>query len=279
MTDEEQRQSRHRKTKEQIRVFVRRHRQSKRSKTRKNFSRTRSKETLRPKELAELVTLIQRELNQRTKVSRNDRQNIVVVNYKPVFVNQRAREKASVKEKKEKKFTRLTDDPEDDDGEMSSATHYSRPRTFTSTSSDGSPRRSTELNQNSLAIDVPDVEDPLEFIEMMYQQLFTEDGRLRNGTAPTALANCVKQIVTKSRQNSVSSSVSSLHVNQPKIGQVNPSQRTLSTPSPRLMLNDEENVFSEEEEEEEEEEEPNTVVQNHYHHATGMAKPTDVPRR
>ena len=276
MPDEDLHQSRPRKTKEQIRVFVRRHRQSKRSKTRKNFSRTRSKETLRPKELAELVTLIQRELNQkRTKASRHDRQHIVVVNYKPVFVNQRAREK-----KTKEKFTRLSNEHVDDDGEMSSATHYSRPRTFTSTSSDGSPVRSTAVNQNSLAIDVPDVEDPLEFIEMMYQQLFTEDGRLRSGTAPTALANCVKQIVTKSRQNSVSSSVSSLNVNQPRLSQVNPSQRTLSTPSPRLVLNDQENVFSEEEEDDgEEEEEPNTVVQNHYHHATGLTKSTDVPRR
>jgi hypothetical protein len=41
------------------------------------------------------------------------------------------------------------------------------------------------------------------FIEMMYQQLFTEDGQLRSEMEPTVLANCVKQIVTQSRRNSM----------------------------------------------------------------------------
>jgi len=51
---------------------------------------------------------------------------------------------------------------------------------------------------------VPDVDDPLTFIELMYQQMFTEDGQLKAGSEPTAFANCVKQIVTQSRGNSLS---------------------------------------------------------------------------
>lgn len=52
------------------------------------------------------------------------------------------------------------------------------------------------------SIDVPDVDDPLTFIELMYQQMFTEDGQLKAGNDPSTFANCVKQIVTQSRRNS-----------------------------------------------------------------------------
>ncbi|CAF4922956.1 unnamed protein product, partial [Rotaria magnacalcarata] len=59
--------------------------------------------------------------------------------------------------------------------------------------------RSRLLNTTPFSLDVPDVEDPLVFIEMMYQQLFTDDGQLRSGAQPTKLADCVKEIVTQSR--------------------------------------------------------------------------------
>jgi len=101
------------------------------------------------------------------KNSRN-KKNIIVVNYKPVFVTSRQQKPI----------------PTNDN---SSSIPPNKPK-----------------SNNSSSFDVPDVEDPFVFIEMMYQQLFTEDGKLRSGNEPTVLANCVKQIVTQSRRNSIS---------------------------------------------------------------------------
>ena len=45
-------------------------------------------------------------------------------------------------------------------------------------------------NEQPLSFRSPDdTDDPLMFIETMYQQLFTDDGRLRRDAEPTALAN------------------------------------------------------------------------------------------
>lgn len=223
--------------------------------------------------MEEFLSLMQQQINENEKKSRKNK-NIIIVNYKPVFVNSSRTKPSSPVKNPPVLVTKPKIFPTDDD--FSSATHYSRRRSFTTTSSDGSPLRSPanrSRQEQSLSLDVPDVEDPLEFIELMYQQLFTEDGRLRSGTEPAMLANCMKQIVTNSRRNSISSSVnngSSGHLKQKTLNVPSPA-RTLSatylpvTPSkpisisssPQLLPSEQYETFSEEEEEEE----PNTIVQ------------------
>ena len=244
------------KKKDHVRVFVRRRRRTTKHRKRiflHSSASGNSHETIpsSSNNIEELISMVEQQINNKKHKSRNNK-NIIVVNYKPVFVNSRQQKSSSTSTIPKPKII-----PTDD--ELSSATHYSRPRSLTTTSSDGSPRRSTTTrshNQQSVSLDVPDVEDPLMFIELMYQQLFTEDGRLRSGTEPTALANCVKQIVTNSRRNSISSSnangsTSSLHL-KPKL----PSYHHLIGSSPRLVSNEQYETFSEEEEE------PNTLVQS-----------------
>ena len=88
--------------------------------------------------------------------------NIILINYKPIFSTSRP--------VKSKKATLVAD---------------------------------RDLSERPMSFASPDdTEDPLMFIETMYQQLFTDDGRLRRDAEPTALANCVKQIVTNSRRSS-----------------------------------------------------------------------------
>lgn len=275
-----------RKKKDNIRVFVHRHRRGTSKRTfRHSSSSTHSHETISSTasssatNMRDFLSLIQQQVNSQEKKSRKNK-NIIIVNYKPVFLNSpRTKPSPPVKNppvlvSKPKIF------PTDD--EFSSATHYSRRRSLTTTSSDGSPRRSPAnrtRQEQSLSLDVPDVEDPLMFIEMMYQQLFTEDGQLRSGTEPTILANCVKQIVTNSRRNSISSSVANgspaPHLKQKNLN-VPQQQRTLSassyrpvtpskpisiTSSPRSMPAERYDTFSEEEEDGDDDEEPNTIVQ------------------
>ncbi|CAF4185381.1 unnamed protein product [Rotaria socialis] len=204
------------KRKENVRVFIRRRRCRRTIQRRKpilfqSSSSVNSRETLLSSadNVEELVSFIERKINSKHKKKPRSNKNIIVVNYKPVFVNPRREKtfrtvKSTSSVKPKPKSTLPTDD------EFSSATHYSRQRTFTTTSSDCSPLRSMSIssqNPQSVSLDVPDVEDPLKFIEIMYQQLFTEDGRLRNATETVAFAHCVKQIVTNSRRNSTSSSV------------------------------------------------------------------------
>lgn len=229
--------------------------------------------------MQDFVSLIQQQVNGNEKKSRKNK-NIIIVNYKPVFLNPPRTKPSPPVKSPPALVLKPKIVPTDDD--FSSATHYSRRRSLTTTSSDGSPRRSptNRLRQEkSLSLDVPDVEDPLVFIEMMYQQLFTEDGQLRSGTEPTMLANCVKQIVTNSRRNSISSSAAngspSSHLKQKNLNvpqQQQQQQRTLSasschphtpskpisiTSSPHLLESEHYDTFSEEEEEEE----SNTIVQ------------------
>jgi hypothetical protein len=270
------------KKKENVRVFVSRRRRQCTTKQRKravlhSSSSGNSHETIPSSSdnVEELVSLIQQQLNTKQKQSRKNNNNIIVVNYKPVFVNSRPQKSSKTSRTPPISIPKPTLVPTDDD--FSSATHYSRRRSFTTTSSDGSPLRSTTSrshNQQSVSLDVPDVEDPLMFIEMMYQQLFTEDGRLRSGTEPTVLENCVKQIVTNSRRNSVSSSIAngsttSSHLKQKNLN-INHEQRKFSSPSyhpltsPRLISNEHYKTFSEEEEEEE----PNTLIQTNSQHQT-----------
>ena len=130
--------------KKSIRVFVQRKRLSNGVSLRSNSTKSNS--------IEQLTSIIEKKLNQTKK-----HKNIIVVNYKPVFV--RSRE----------------------------------------------PKPPTPVKEPSPPVptDIPDVEDPLMFIEIMYQQLFTEDGQLRSGTEPTAFANRVKQMVTQSRRNSM----------------------------------------------------------------------------
>lgn len=271
-----------RKKKENIRVFVQRRRRGM-SKRAFRYSSTHSHETISSSttssstNMEEFLSLIQQQINDNEKKSRKNK-NIIIVNYKPVFVSSPRTKPSSPVKSPPVLVTKPKIFPTDDD--FSSATHYSRRRSLTTTSSDGSPLRSPanrSRQEQSLSLDVPDVEDPLEFIEMMYQQLFTEDGRLRSGTEPAMLANCVKQIVTNSRRNSISSSVangsSSGHLKQKNLNPPPPlhQPRTLSatylpmTPSkpisisssPRLLPSEHYETFSEDEEEEE----PNTIVQ------------------
>jgi hypothetical protein len=122
---------------------------------------------LQTNNMKHLTSIIEKNLNLNKKNSRNNK-NVIVVNYKPVFVTSRQQKPI----------------PTNDN---SSSIPPNKPK-----------------SNNSSSFDVPDVEDPFVFIEMMYQQLFTEDGKLRSGNEPTVLANCVKQIVTQSRRNSIS---------------------------------------------------------------------------
>ncbi|UJR30898.1 hypothetical protein I4U23_018408 [Adineta vaga] len=285
------------KRKDNVRVFVHRRRRLRQQTTKhrkrvflhsSSSSSNNSHETLpsTSNNLEELVTLIENQINNKKDKSRKNK-NIIVVNYKPVFINSRQQKLSETANASSTSISKPMIIPTDDD--FSSATHYSRRRSLTTTSSDGSPRRSTTSrshNQQSVSLDLPDVEDPLMFIEMMYQQLFTEDGRLRSGTEPTALAHCVKQIVRNSRRNSMSSSIAHgstsslskhLNVNTNHQRQVSSSSylhhlipsSSSSSPSPQLMPNERYNSASEEndddeneeeDEEEEEEEEPNTLV-------------------
>ncbi|CAF4052694.1 unnamed protein product, partial [Adineta steineri] len=295
------------KRKENVRVFVRRRRRTTRQRKRTflhSSSSSNSHETIpsSPNNLEELVTLIQQEINNKQEKSQKNK-NIIVVNYKPVFINSNQQKQppssSPTKVSSSIPISKPKLIPTDDD--FSSATHYSRRHSLTTTSSDGSPLRSTtnrsqqqSQQQQSASLDVPDVEDPLMFIEMMYQQLFTEDGRLRNGTESTALADCVKQIVRNSRRNSISSSIANgtasphskhhhhhLNINHqqqkyssPLYHHRTPSKSQSLSSSPHLIPNGEYNSTTEEEEEEEpeeekdddddeeeEEEEPNTLVQ------------------
>jgi hypothetical protein len=142
------------KKKENIRIFVHR-------------KRLHKSNPLQTNKMKHLTSIIEKNLNLNKKNSRNNK-NVIVVNYKPVFVTSRQQKPI----------------PTNDN---SSSTPPNKPKSDTSAS-----------------FNVPDVEDPFVFIEMMYQQLFTEDGKLRSGDEPTVLANCVKQIVTQSRRNSIS---------------------------------------------------------------------------
>jgi len=269
------------KKKENVRVFVRRRRRTTKHRKRvflHSSSSNNSHETIPSSStnVEELVSLIEQQINNKQKKSRNNK-NIIVVNYQPVFVNSRQQKSSQTTKSPSTPMSKpkiiLTDD------DFSSATHYSRRRSLTTTSSDGSPLRSTTNRSHhqppSVSLDVPDIEDPLMFIEMMYQQLFTEDGRLRSGTEPTVLANCVKQIVTNSRRNSKSSSITngstSSHLKHINSNTTYPQRRFSSSSyhplipskpislssSPRLIPNEHYDTFSEEEEEEE----PETIVQ------------------
>ena len=152
--------------KKSIRVFVQRKRLSAGISLKSTSTKSNS--------IEQLTSILEKKLNRKKKNS-----NIIVVNYKPVFVRSREQKPTA---------------------------------TPPSTPIKTEPRK-------SIPLDVPDVEDPLMFIEMMYQQLFTEDGQLRSGTEPTAFANRVKQIVTQSRRNSMvhreSLSASNFHLNKP----------------------------------------------------------------
>ena len=272
------------KSQEHVRVFSRRrHRRRtvhhRKRQPRRSSSHERSYETLpsRSDKIEELVAMIRHELNRKQKKCQRDK-NIIVVNYKPVFMNSGSANVAPAATPKQPPKSKLivTDD------DFSSATHYSRRRSLTTTSSDGSPLRSTRNrspNQQSLSLDVPDVEDPLMFIEMMYQQLFTEDGHLRNGTEPTVLANCVKQIVTNSRRNSISSSSTTTangsmasHVKQTNTN----SNHQLTTPSKLLPVSsssssDHRKDTSSEEKDDDEDEESSTLVQRNGQHSSMKA--------
>mgnify|MGYP001026050081 CR=1 FL=1 len=269
------------KKKENLRIFVRHHRRQLNKQTKRNFhysstSSNSSHETISStssSHVNELVELIQKKINYKQKKNSRQNKNIIVVNYKPVFINSQQKQqtkKPSTIFPVDRPKIILTDD------DFSSATHYSRRRSLTTTSSDGSPRRSTSnrSQHQSLSVDLPDVEDPLVFIEMMYQQLFTEDGQLRTGTEPSALANCVKQIVTNSRRNSISASsivngsTSPAHVKQMK----STYQSFLSTTkpisqssSPRLIPN--ESYEANSDDDDDEGEEPQTIIPNNQIHS------------
>ncbi|CAF1506088.1 unnamed protein product [Rotaria sordida] len=269
------------KKKKSIRVFIpRRQRTVKRGK--RMFSHISSSSINSHKTMAsssnnvqELVSLIEQKINNKKNKSRH-KKNIIVVNYKPVFVNcykdkSFQNPKSTSNSKSQTKSIHTNND-------FSSSNHYGRKSSFTTatttTTSNGSPLRSMSNSsqyQQPLLLDVPDVEDPLKFIEIMYQQLFTEDGRLRSEAEPLAFANCVQQIVTNSRKNSTSSAFSnrstSSHL-KPVNFDTNHQQRKFSSPSnhhphhmqtpratslsssPHNILNEHYDTYSEEEDEE-----------------------------
>ncbi|CAF1932395.1 unnamed protein product [Rotaria magnacalcarata] len=181
MTDEPGISKRHTSTgqnakkKENIRVFVQRKRLPYVTQT-------------KPNAIEQLTSIIEKHLNGNKKIARNNK-NIIVVNYKPVYMNNRQQKST---EPKPLGTLRASKD------NISAATQNNQTTKMTPIAN-----RSRLLNTTPFSLDVPDVEDPLVFIEMMYQQLFTDDGQLRSGAQPTKLADCVKEIVTQSRSNSI----------------------------------------------------------------------------
>lgn len=117
-------------------------------------------------DMEQLTSLVETTLNNKRKRSRQKKKNIIIINYKPVFMKTRARKAKAAPPK---------------------------------------PPVSTTQPQHQPAAPygLPEEEDPLMFIEQMYQQLFTDDGQLRQDTEPNVLANCVKHIVANSRRNSM----------------------------------------------------------------------------
>ncbi|CAF0868116.1 unnamed protein product [Adineta ricciae] len=179
------------KKKENIRVFVQRKRLS-----------SRKSVPIRSDSLTQLTSILNKQLVKKNK-------NLILVNYKPVFI-QSSEQKSVPPARQSPKATTVSN-----------------------------PNRT---KQQSESIHVPDVEDPFMFIEMMYQQLFTEDGQLRNETQPEVLANCVKQIVTQSRRSSMALRDSCPRKNAAASRTASVSSWT----SPHFIPN----TFSEEEEEE-----------------------------
>ncbi|CAF3417903.1 unnamed protein product [Rotaria sp. Silwood1] len=171
------------KKKEHIRIFVQR----------KHLSHSILHKSISTKArtIEHLTSAIKKQLNINKKKLRSNK-NIIVVNYKPVFVHSRQQKST------ESKTIRTCPSTNE---KFSSITHHSR-QSSVPTMLNQSKTNHT-LNRESFSFDVPDVEDPLLFIEMMYQQLFTEDGKLRSETEPIVLANRVKELITKSRRNSM----------------------------------------------------------------------------
>jgi hypothetical protein len=210
------------KKKKNIRIFIRRKRLS---------SVVLRKSSLpHSKIVKELTSIIEKSLNINKKKSSTNK-NVIVVNYKPVFIKSRQSKPIP---------TPVT---------LPSTTNNNQRCNLTTPSSGTAsfPSKTNRTpNPQSVSFDVPDVEDPLMFIEMMYQQLFTDDGQLRSETEPEALANCFKQIVTHSRRNSMVHRDSiSTNVHQQKRSSTSLSSSSRFIPS----------LYSEEEEE------PDTLLQ------------------
>jgi hypothetical protein len=206
-----------RRKKKNIRVFVRRKRLSSGISHKPNLPHSKS--------IEELTSIIKKSL-------KTSKKNIIVVNYKPVFVKSRPQKS------NDSKLVQTNET-------FPSINHNNRRGSITTTtpSSNNSSfhnKPKNTSNPSSVSFDVPDVEDPLMFIEMMYQQLFTEDGQLRSETEPEVLANYVKQIVTHSRRNSIAQRRDSVQTN---IHQQHRPSTSLSSSS-RVIPN----IFSEEEE-------------------------------
>ncbi|CAF0940121.1 unnamed protein product [Rotaria sp. Silwood1] len=262
--------------KKSIRVFIRRRRRTIKRGKRRFLHTSSSINSHKPMSLSsnnvqELVSLIEKKINNKQNKFRH-KKNIIVVNYKPVFVNTHKEQSCQNTKSTSNSTSRTKSTHTDDD--FASTNHYSRQPSITTITSDCSPLRAMSNSshyQRSFSLDVPDVEDPLKFIEIMYQQLFTEDGRLRSETEPLAFANCVQQLVTNSRRNSVSSaftnrSTSSYlkHVNhntnyqQRKFSSSSnhhhhhkqSSKATSLSSSPHIILSEHYDTYSEEEEEE-----------------------------
>lgn len=225
--------------KENVRVFLNHRRPISnrrfRRRTHQSQSSERSDETssLQSDSIEQLVGSIKKQLRNYDKSS-SRRKNVIVVNYRPVFVDTRRLKKQGRHQQEE---TNLPKHKE------------SRRR-----NSDSS------VKPSSMDLNVPDVEDPLQFIELMYQQLFTEDGRLRRPTEPSILANCVKQIVNHSRRNSMSSPLRQKTNSSSSLARSNLSISTMSS-SQFLTLNDQFNSFGEEENDDDDQAE--TLVQTH----------------
>ncbi|CAF3489489.1 unnamed protein product [Rotaria sp. Silwood1] len=262
--------------KKSIRVFIRRRRRTIKRGKRRFLHTSSSINSHKPmssssNNVQELVSLIEKKINNKQNKFRH-KKNIIVVNYKPVFVNTHKEQSCQNTKSTSNSTSRTKSTHTDDD--FASTNHYSRQPSITTITSDCSPLRAMSNSshyQRSFSLDVPDVEDPLKFIEIMYQQLFTEDGRLRSETEPLAFANCVQQLVTNSRRNSVSSaftnrSTSSYlkHVNhntnyqQRKFSSSSnhhhhhkqSSKATSLSSSPHIILSEHYDTYSEEEEEE-----------------------------
>ena len=146
--------------------------------------------------LEKLTSVIEEYLNIKQKNSPNNKKTIVI-NYKPVVVNSRRQKstglKTQVSSTTTDKFSSTYDNDRRSSMEASSILE----------NSSFCPKSAGTFNQESSSFEIPDVEDPLMFIELMYQQLFTEEGQLRSEGKRKILANCVQEFVTRSRRNSM----------------------------------------------------------------------------
>ncbi|CAF0970393.1 unnamed protein product, partial [Didymodactylos carnosus] len=213
--------SSNRKTKlKRFRVCLRR-RATRRFHKRRNISTSEESLTTENNEIHQLTNLIESQISMRN--AKHRKRHIIVINYKPVFFNTPEGSKKDQKLSQSlptklfqtevnelKRSSTLPSvtlprsgivSPTDEDlsSEIKNPPKRRRSRTGLTTSSD------TSLQQQSHSFDLPDVDDPRLFIDMIYTQIFDETGKLRQEVVqePEEVIDYVRQCVDGYRRNSM----------------------------------------------------------------------------